>query len=111
LNYTASQIRNRRSAGTTHDSAFWSNVWDTSPKPTDILQGLIDKMSQQYGWDIAKVFFRNYLIADPARDQDNTEKQKQAVLYLAESALEVTGKQEAYDAVVEYLTQKGFPRP
>jgi hypothetical protein len=94
-----------------YDSAFWANVWETSPKPADIFQGLIVKMSHQYGWDIAKVFFRKYLAADPARDQDNDAKKKQAARYLAEAAREVTGKQEAYDAVVDSLAQKGFPQP
>lgn len=94
-----------------YDSAFWANVWETSPKPTDIFQGLIVKMSHQYGWDIAKTFFRKYLVADPAQERDNDAKKKLAARYLAESALEVTGKQEAYDYVVDYLTQKGFPQP
>ena len=94
-----------------YDSAFWANVWETSPKPTDIFQGLIVKMSHQYTWDIAKVFFRKYIAADPARNGDKTRKQKQAVLYLAESSREVTGRQDAYDYVVDYLTKKGFPRP
>lgn len=94
-----------------YDSAFWANVWETSTKPTDILQGLIVKMSHQYSWDIAKVFFRKYLVADPARNGNNATKKKQAVRYLAESAQEVTGQQESYDYVIDYLTQKGFPRP
>jgi hypothetical protein len=94
-----------------YDSEFWANVWVTSPKPTDIFQGLIVKMSHQYSWDIAKVFFRKYLAADPAQGKSNDGKKKQALRYLAESALEVTGKQEAYDYVVDYLVQKGFPQP
>jgi hypothetical protein len=94
-----------------YDSVFWANVWETSPKPTDIFQGLIVKMSHQYSWDIAKTFFRKYLVADPAQGKSNDEKKKQACRYLAESALEATGKQEAYDYVVDYLTQKGFPQP
>jgi hypothetical protein len=102
---------NRVFVNSNYDSAFWANVWETSPKPTDIFQGLIVKMSHQYTWNIAKVFFRKYIAADPARNGDKTQKQKQAVLYLAESAREVTGRQDAYDYVVDYLTKKGFPRP
>ncbi len=94
-----------------YDSAFWADVWETSTKPTDIFQGLIVKISHQYSWDIAKTFFRKYLVADPAQEGDNEQKKMLAVRYLAESALEVTGKQETYDYVVDYLTQKGFPHP
>ena len=94
-----------------YDSVFWANVWETSPKPTDVFQGLIVKLSHQYGWNTAKIFFRKYLDADPARDGDNTEKKQQAVRYLAESAQQMTGKQETYNYVVDYLTQKGFPAP
>jgi hypothetical protein len=93
------------------DRALWSGVWETSSKPTDIFQGLIVKLSHQYGWDVAKTFFRKYLAADPARGSSTKEKQRQAVLYLAESALEAAGDQEAYDYVVNFLTQKGFPAP
>jgi hypothetical protein len=93
------------------DRALWSGVWETSSKPTDIFQGLIVKLSHQYGWDVAKTFFRKYLDADPARGSSTKEKQRQAVLYLAESALEAAGDQEAYDYVVNFLTQKGFPAP
>jgi hypothetical protein len=35
---------------------------------------------------------------------------KQAVRYLAESALDVTGKQYQYDYVVNYLVEKIFPQ-
>ena len=93
-----------------YDSAFWANVWETSPKPADIFQGLIVKMSHQYSWDIAKTFFRKYLVADPAQQGDNDQKKMLAVRYLAESALEVAGKQEAYDYVIDYLTRRGFPQ-
>jgi hypothetical protein len=93
------------------DRALWSGVWETSSKPTDIFQGLIAKLSHQYGWDVAKTFFGKYLAADPARGSSTKEKQRQAVLYLAESALEAAGDQEAYDYVVNFLTQKGFPAP
>ena len=95
----------------TYESAFWADVWETSAKPTDIFQGLIVKLSHQYTWNVAKVFFRKYLAADEARDKDNTAKKKQAVRYLAEAAQEVAGGRDAYDYVVSYLTQGGFPNP
>lgn len=94
-----------------YDAVFWADVWETSTKPTDIFQGEIVRLSHTYGWDIAKAFFRKYLAADPAREKDTTEKMKQAVRYLAESALEVTGKQDEYDSVVNFLAGKGFPQP
>ena len=94
-----------------YDREYWANVWETSPKPTDIFQGLIVRLSHQHTWEVARVFFRKYLAADPARDGDNTARRRQAVRYLAESVEEVTGRRADYDYVVEYLALRGFPRP
>jgi hypothetical protein len=94
-----------------YDAAFWDNVWETSTKPTDIFQGLIVRMSHTYSWDLAKVFFRKYLEADPAAWGDVTAKMKQASRYLAEAALESTGDQAEYDYVISFLVSKGFPQP
>ena len=94
-----------------YDAPFWDNVWETSPKPTDIFQGSIVKTARRYGWDVARVFFHKYVAADPARGKTATVKKKQAVRYLAEAAREVAGSQSAYDEVVAYLVAKGFPKP
>jgi hypothetical protein len=93
------------------DEAFWANVWETSPKQTDILQGMIVRLSHQSGWEVARTFFRKYISSDPARAKNDTEKKRQAVRYLAESAREVTGDEATYDYVVNFLAGKGFPRP
>ena len=102
---------NKIFANSDYDAAFWANVWDSSPKKTDILQGLIVKLSHEHGWGVARTFFRKYLSADPAQGKSDTVKMKQAVTYLAQSAREVTGLQSTYDYVVSYLVGKGFPQP
>ncbi len=94
-----------------YDSAFWDDVWVTSAKPTDIFQGMIARLADEYGWEVARTFFRKYLAADPAREQSNAEKQRLAIRYLAEAALEVSGDQAAYDEVVDALAARGLPRP
>jgi hypothetical protein len=104
-------VENEIFVNSDYDAAFWEDVWENSPKETDIFQGLIVKLSRQHTWKVAKVFFRKYLVADPARDADYTTRKRQAVRYLAESAEQVTGSHDDYDYVVNYLTQRGFPLP
>jgi hypothetical protein len=102
---------NRIFVNSDYDQAFWNGVWNSSTKPTDIFQGAIVKWSHQFGWNVARVFFRKFLASDPAWGQSNAERQKLAIRYLAEAAMEISGKQETYDNVVNDLVGKGFPKP
>lgn len=90
---------------------YWENVWDTPSNPHDVFQGLMVDLANEYSWDIGKNFFRKYIESDPAWGGSEEEKRKLAVRYLAESLRDITGEQEDYNYVVDYLVGRGFPSP
>jgi hypothetical protein len=90
---------------------YWDNVWKTSNLSFDIFQGFMINLSLEYNWEITKTFFRKYNRDDSAINKSSEEQMKLSVKYLAESFREYTGKQEDYDYVINYLTEREFPSP
>ncbi|MCL5018360.1 MAG: hypothetical protein M1416_01175 [Candidatus Pacearchaeota archaeon] len=94
---------------------FWYSFCPGSANPSNELHDIfwckILELKDEHSWEVAKKFFRKYSQSDPAAGQSDTEKQKLAVTYLARSVRDITGQQNDYDEVVNYLVSKGFPSP